>query len=68
MFAGICKWLKSLVDYENKDEPLTDEVILEFIEKKFGLKMVRRTITKYRKILDIPSSKERKKLYKVENL
>jgi RNA polymerase sigma-54 factor len=29
---------------------------------------VRRTITKYRKMLDIPSSKERKKLYKVENL
>ena len=46
----------------------TDEAILEFIETKFGLKMVRRTITKYRKILDIPSSKERKKLYKVENL
>ena len=57
-----------MVDYENKDEPLTDETILEFIEEKFGLKMVRRTITKYRKILDIPSSKERKKLYKVENL
>jgi len=25
--------------------------------------MVRRTITKYRQLLDIPSSKERKKLY-----
>ena len=66
--SQIKSYIKSLVDYENKEEPLTDEVILEFIEKKFGLKMVRRTITKYRKILDIPSSKERKKLYKVENL
>ena len=66
--SQIKSYIKSLVDYENKEEPLTDEIILEFIEKKFGLKMVRRTITKYRKILDIPSSKERKKLYKVENL
>ena len=66
--SQIKSYIKSLVDYENKDEPLTDETILEFIEEKFGLKMVRRTITKYRKILDIPSSKERKKLYKVENV
>ncbi|MDD3007344.1 MAG: RNA polymerase factor sigma-54 [Arcobacter sp.] len=66
--SQIKSYIKSLVDYENKDEPLTDETILEFIEEKFGLKMVRRTITKYRKILDIPSSKERKKLYKLENL
>lgn len=66
--SQIKSYIKSLVDYENKEEPLTDENILELIEIKFSLKMVRRTITKYRKILDIPSSKERKKLYKVENL
>jgi RNA polymerase sigma-54 factor len=66
--SQIKSYIKSLVDYEDKETPLTDESILEFIETKFGLKMVRRTITKYRKILDIPSSKERKKLYKVENL
>ena len=66
--SQIKSYIKSLVDYENKDEPLTDENILEFIETKFNLKMVRRTKTKYRKILNIPSSKERKKLYKVENL
>ena len=66
--SQIKSYIKSLVDYEDKEIPLTDEAILEFIEPKFGLKMVRRTITKYRKILDIPSSKERKKLYKVENL
>ncbi|MBY0541359.1 MAG: RNA polymerase factor sigma-54 [Campylobacterales bacterium] len=66
--SQIKSYIKRLVDYEDKEVPLTDEAILEFIETKFGLKMVRRTITKYRKILDIPSSKERKKLYKVENL
>ena len=66
--SQIKSYIKSLVEYEDKEIPLTDESILEFIETKFSLKMVRRTITKYRKMLDIPSSKERKKLYKVENL
>lgn len=66
--SQIKNYITSLVEYENKENPLTDENILEFIEKKFQLTMVRRTITKYRKMLDIPSSKERKKLYKVESL
>ncbi|MFA7091753.1 MAG: RNA polymerase factor sigma-54, partial [Arcobacteraceae bacterium] len=66
--SEIKSYIKSLVEYENKEEPLTDQDILESIEEKFNLKMVRRTITKYRKMLDVPSSKERKKLYKVENL
>jgi RNA polymerase sigma-54 factor len=66
--SEIKSFIKSLVEYENKEEPLTDQDILESIEEKFNLQMVRRTITKYRKMLDVPSSKERKKLYKVENL
>ena len=35
------------------------------IEEKFELKIVRRTITKYRKQLNIASSSERKKLYEI---
>ena len=66
--SQIKSYIKSLIKYEDKQRPLTDQNILELIYKKFELKMVRRTITKYRKILDIPSSKERKKLYKVEYL
>ncbi|WP_419770971.1 MAG: RNA polymerase factor sigma-54 [Candidatus Marinarcus sp.] len=66
--SHIKSYIKSLVEYENKEEPLTDQHILDSIEEKFNLTMVRRTITKYRKMLSIPSSKERKKLYKVENL
>lgn len=66
--SEIKSYIKSLIEYENKEEPLTDQDILESIEEKFNLQMVRRTITKYRKMLDVPSSKERKKLYKVENL
>lgn len=66
--SQIKSYIKSLVEYENREEPLTDQHILDMIFEKFELKMVRRTITKYRKILKIPSSKERKKLYKVENI
>jgi RNA polymerase sigma-54 factor len=66
--SEIKSYIKALVEYENKQKPLTDQDILDSIHEKFQLKMVRRTITKYRKALDIPSSKERKKLYKVESL
>lgn len=66
--SQIKSYIKSLIEYENRTEPLTDQHILEKVFEKYNLKMVRRTVTKYRKILDIPSSKERKKLYKVESL
>lgn len=66
--SEIKNYIKSLVEYEDKETPLTDQDILDAIQEKFNLEMVRRTITKYRKMLDMPSSKERKKLYKVENL
>lgn len=66
--SQIKNYIKSLIEYEDKNTPLTDQHILDMIYEKFDLQMVRRTITKYRKMLDIPSSKERKKLYKVENL
>lgn len=66
--SQIKSYIKSLIEYEQREKPLTDQDILERIFDKFELKMVRRTVTKYRKMLDIPSSKERKKLYKVENL
>lgn len=66
--SEIKSYIKSLVEYESKEQPLTDQHILDFIEEKFDLKMVRRTITKYRQMLDIPSSKERKKLYKLQNV
>ena len=52
-----------LVKNESKIKPLSDIKLLELIEKKFNIKMVRRTITKYRQQFNIASSSERKKLY-----
>lgn len=56
-------FVKHLIESENREKPLNDEEMLEMVQKRFGVKMVRRSITKYRLELGIPSSKERKKEY-----
>lgn len=63
--TSIKDFINIQIKKENKINPLSDIKLLELIEKNFGVKMVRRTITKYRKQLDIPSSNERKKLYQI---
>lgn len=55
----------NLVKNEDKKKPLSDLRILKIVEEKFALKMVRRTITKYRQQLNIASSNERKRLYEM---
>ena len=64
--SEIKNFINQQIEYENKEEPLTDDDLLERIEKRFNIKMVRRTITKYRKLMNVASSKERKKIYKVQ--
>ncbi|MBL0687342.1 MAG: RNA polymerase factor sigma-54 [Sulfurospirillum sp.] len=65
--STIKEYMCELVKYENHKEPLNDVKILALIEKKFQVKMVRRTITKYRKEFNIAGSSERKKLYFLKN-
>jgi len=57
--------IKNIIKNENPLNPLSDEKICEIVNKKYNLKLVRRTITKYREALKVPSSRERKKLYKL---
>jgi RNA polymerase sigma-54 factor len=57
--------IKKLIENEDKTKPLSDDKITEIINKKYNLNLVRRTISKYRDSLNIPSSRERKKLYKI---
>jgi len=61
--SAIKEYMRELVKYEDHKKPLSDVKILAFIEEKFNIKMVRRTITKYRKEFNIAGSSERKKLY-----
>lgn len=51
--------LQEIVDGENKQNPLSDEdLVLELA--KHGIKVARRTVTKYRKAMQIPSSRQRR--------
>jgi len=63
--AAIKEFLINLVKEESRVKPLSDMKLLALIEEKFKVKMVRRTIAKYRKQLNIAGSSERKKLYKL---
>jgi RNA polymerase sigma-54 factor len=63
--AEIKNYIDMLVKNENTEIPLKDQDIADLVKKRYSINIVRRTITKYRKILNIPSSKERKKIYKL---
>ncbi|MCE9525683.1 MAG: RNA polymerase factor sigma-54, partial [Planctomycetales bacterium] len=51
--------LQEVVDKEDKQNPLSDDDLVVEL-KKLGLNVARRTITKYRQKMDIPSSRQRK--------
>ena len=51
--------LLQLIEEENKQSPLSDQDIQEYFNAK-GLRLARRTITKYRQALHIPASHLRK--------
>lgn len=61
--SAIKEYMCQLVKHEDYQKPFSDMLLLNLIEKKFNVKMVRRTITKYRKQCNIAGSSERKKLY-----
>jgi len=63
--AAIKDFLIGLIKQESHTKPLSDMKLLEMIQEKFKVKMVRRTIAKYRKQLNIAGSSERKKLYQL---
>ncbi len=51
--------LLEVIAKEDKQNPLSDEEIVEALSSK-GLPVARRTVTKYRKALKIPSSRQRR--------
>lgn len=65
--SEIKSFIKSLIEYEDRDSPLTDRDISEYIEQRYGVKLIRRVVTKYRQELNIASSKDRKRLYLIES-
>lgn len=65
--AEIKNFISALIENEDHEKPLTDQYLVDMVMQRYNMKMVRRTITKYRKLLDIPSSKERKKIYTMQD-
>ncbi len=51
--------LQEIIDNEDKTAPLSDDAIVEELAKA-GITVARRTVTKYRKAMNIPSSRGRR--------
>ncbi len=51
--------VKQIIEGEDKHAPLSDEDVVEKL-RALGLDIARRTVTKYRKMLKIPSSRQRR--------
>ena len=54
--------IKELIQEENTAKPYTDDQMVKVLSRK-NAKIARRTITKYRKELNIPPASKRKRLY-----
>jgi RNA polymerase sigma-54 factor len=52
--------VKELCDAEDKANPLSDDDIVDKLRQVHGVEVARRTVTKYRKALGIPSSRQRR--------
>ncbi len=57
----IKKILTDCIDTEDKRKPLTDETLMEILNEK-GYRIARRTVAKYREMLNIPVARLRKEL------
>lgn len=55
------KIISDAIEAEDKHKPLTDEALMQILNKQ-GFVIARRTVAKYRELLDIPVARMRKKL------
>jgi len=53
--------IQEIISNENPDSPVSDEEVLNLLKEK-GITVARRTIAKYRDVLNIPASNKRKKI------
>ena len=55
--------IKKIIASEDKSNPHSDQAIVKILEDKEGIKIARRTVAKYREMLNILSSSKRKKMF-----
>ncbi len=53
--------IRKMIDVEDKQNPLSDQAIVELLDKNEGVQIARRTVAKYREMLGILASSKRKK-------
>ena len=63
--AAVRNMIKKILHEEKGEKPLSDDIIAKLVSKN-GVKLARRTVAKYREMLNIPSSSERKRRAKLE--
>ena len=60
--SAVMDCLSEIVDKEDRSSPLRDEEIVALLKERFGAKIARRTVAKYREVLHIQSSRDRRRL------
>ena len=65
--AAVRNMIRTILNEEKGDKPLSDELIAKIVSKN-GVKLARRTVAKYREMLNIPSSSERKRRAKLNSI
>jgi RNA polymerase sigma-54 factor len=55
--------IRRIIDEEDKAAPLSDQAIVEKLERAEGIKIARRTVAKYREMMGILASSKRKRLF-----
>ena len=58
--ASVKARIREMIENEDKKKPLSDGEIAKRLQEEFGVKVARRTVTKYREQMGIPSSRVRR--------
>ena len=65
--ASVRESLKKLITNEPLNSPFSDEALVGKLQLE-GINLARRTVAKYRELLNIPSSSTRRRMMKIQNL
>ena len=59
---AVMDYISEIVEKEDRSSPLKDEEIVALLSERFNVRIARRTVAKYREVLHIQSSRERRRL------
>ena len=65
--ASVRESLKKLISNEPMNNPFSDEILVNKLHSQ-GISLARRTVAKYRELLNIPSSSIRRRMMRIQNL